>query len=41
VAQNLTGGQAIKNGFTLAVSLLKPGKNSIVFVATPLLKNKP
>jgi len=41
VAQNLTGEQAVKNGFTLPAALLKPGKNSIVFVATPLLKNKP
>ncbi|TDN38433.1 DUF4982 domain-containing protein [Hymenobacter sp. UV11] len=41
IAQNMTAEQAVKKGFTLDAALLKPGKNSIVFVATPLVKNKP
>ncbi|WP_223653617.1 beta-galactosidase GalA [Hymenobacter psoromatis] len=40
VAQNLTGEQATKNSFTLDIAWLKPGKNSIVFVATPLLRKQ-
>ncbi|WP_331057629.1 beta-galactosidase GalA [Hymenobacter sp.] len=40
IAQNLTGEQAAKDGFVLDAKLLKPGRNSIVFVATPLLKKQ-
>ncbi|WP_457072146.1 beta-galactosidase GalA [Hymenobacter sp. UYAg731] len=40
IAQNLTGEQAARDGFVLNPKLLKPGKNSIVFVATPLLKKQ-
>lgn len=41
IAQNLPAGQAVKNGFVLDAALLKPGRNSVVFVATPLVKNSP
>ncbi|RYY14477.1 MAG: glycoside hydrolase family 2 protein, partial [Cytophagaceae bacterium] len=39
--QHLTAEQSPAAGFTLDAGLLKPGKNSIVFVATPLLKKQP
>ena len=40
LAQHLAAGQVPPQGFVVAATLLKPGRNSIVFVATPLIKNK-
>ncbi|NML67890.1 DUF4982 domain-containing protein [Hymenobacter sp. RP-2-7] len=41
LAQHLLAAQSPPHGFVLDAALLRPGRNSIVFVATPLLKNKP
>lgn len=41
LTQHLRAEQSPAAGFVLDAALLKPGKNSIVFVATPLVKNKP
>jgi beta-galactosidase len=40
IARNLTGEQAARSSFVLDPKLLRPGKNSIAFVATPLLKKQ-
>ena len=41
LAQHLSAGQVPPQGFGLDATWLRPGRNSLVVVATPLLKRKP